>query len=112
MRQLFLILLLLLGCVATATAAPGQAGHTYAVVFEVSTDAYTQVAAFKVAKVIDPATGSTDAADVDVPDDFIAAARARFASEGERPASAHFYTYYFFDPGHVGPVDPPPPRPR
>lgn len=99
MRRLFAtIALLLFSIVALAQDGAPSEQKLYAVIFDVAVDPSGKVDALSVVKVIDPATGTTDAVDVDVPPAFIAAARSHL-SERTYPASRkQFYTYIYYDP--------------
>lgn len=96
----FALLTAPLAAQASAPAIVQIADKTYAVIFEVTTDAAGAVANVTVSKVIDPDSGNTDAVEVAVPDAYIAVARLqieRKAKEKLAPSKT-YYTYFFYDP--------------
>ncbi len=75
----------------------------YAVVFGFVIDESGELRSFRVEKVVDPDSGSTEAVDVRVPDSYVSAARAQVMAKGykgmlEHGAPKEMYTYFFFDP--------------
>jgi hypothetical protein len=70
----------------------------YAVIFDVSVDSKGIITTFKVAKVIDPGSGTTDAVNIPVPANYLAAARAYLSSRKYDSNPDHFNTWLFFDP--------------
>lgn len=75
MRLIFAALLLVLSGFVHAQSAPPSPAKLYAVIFEVTVDSAGKVQTLKVAKVIDPATHTTDAVKVPVPDSYLSAAK-------------------------------------
>ena len=59
----------------------------------------------EVSKVIDPASGVTDAVKVAVPQVFIAAAEAKLAHRSYPADTGRFFTYAYFDPARPGDAD-------
>jgi hypothetical protein len=88
-----------------AVAAP--APRLYGVIFEVGTDDKGKVAKLAVSRVIDPASGTRDPVQLDVPERFIAAAKVQLLKRDYKP-SDRFFTYLFFDPQRPdkGDIDP------
>lgn len=82
------------------TSSPSR---LYAVVFGFVIDETGELKSFRVEKVVDPNSGSTEAVDVKVPDSFVSAARAHVMAKGykgtlENGTPKEMYTYFFFDP--------------
>jgi hypothetical protein len=70
----------------------------YAVIFEVTVSSSGKFESLEVAKVIDPATRSTDADAVPVPAEYIASAKAYLSARMYPTNPSHFSTWLFFDP--------------
>ena len=76
----------------------------YAVIFGFVIDEKSELRSFRVSKVIEPRTKSTNAVDVKVPERYIAAARARLMAKPQKPTIdehgklKEMFTYFFFDP--------------
>lgn len=75
----------------------------YVVVFGFVVDESGKLKSFRVSKVIDPQSGSTDAVDVKVPDTYQSAARAQLMKKTLKPMIENgklkeMFTYYFFNP--------------
>ncbi len=106
MRNCIQLLLALLLCTIGCSVGWAQARpqHLYGVIFEVTSDAGGKVATLKVVSVMDPATGSRDPVKLDIPDEFLAAARVELLKR-DYPPSSHFYTYNFYDPQRPGKAD-------
>lgn len=85
---------------ALATAAPAAVPQTklYAVLFEVAHNERGQLTEFKVNRVIDPASGKTDAVKLDVPQTFVDGARSRSLNAQAAGKADHYFTYYILDP--------------
>lgn len=92
------IALLFFSVAAFAQDAAPQDQKLYGVIFDVAIDASGKVDRLSVAKVIDPASGTTDAVDIEVPPSFIAAARTYLLERTYPPSRKQFYTYIFYDP--------------
>jgi hypothetical protein len=78
-------------------------GKLYAVVFGFVVDEGGKLKSFRVSKVIDPESGSTDAVDLRVPDSYLSAARAQLMKKTLKPTveggkPKEMFTYFFFDP--------------
>jgi hypothetical protein len=79
--------------------------RVYSVIFGVTLNAETNVLQFRVSKVIDPASGSTAAVDVQVPETYVTNAQKKFASKRNTPKlvdgkPVEFFTYYFYTPAY------------
>lgn len=85
---------------AFATAAPAAVPQPklYAVLFEVSHNARGQLTQFEVSRVIDPASGKTDAVKLDVPQTFLDGARSRSLTAKDAGKADHYFTFYILDP--------------
>jgi hypothetical protein len=75
----------------------------YAVVFGFVIDESGKLQSFRVSKVIDPQSGSTDAVNLRVPDAYMAAARTQLMKKShnatvENGKPKEMFTYFFFDP--------------
>lgn len=75
----------------------------YAVVFGFVIDESGELKSFRVEKIVDPDSGSTEAVDVKVPDSYVSAARAQVMAKGYKGTLEHgtpeeMYAYFFFDP--------------
>ena len=89
--------------IALASGAEAAKSKVYSVIFGVVVNESGELVSFRVAQVVDPASGSTAPVKVAVPESFIAAARK--LTESKKPAPklkdgkpVEFFTYYFFDP--------------
>ena len=89
-----------LGLAAFLAAVPAlaQQPKVYGVIFEVSHNERGQLTQFDMSRVIDPASGKTDAVKIDVPKAFLDGARARSLAAREADKPDHYFTYYLFDP--------------
>jgi hypothetical protein len=110
-------LTVLLVC-ALAGAASGQTVRersrdpgvrVYSVIFGIVIGRDFSLQEFRVAKVIDPTSGSTRAVPVDVPDEYVQAARRKVEAKGYPPQfkdgqPVEFFTYFFYSPGQAGTV--------
>jgi hypothetical protein len=96
MRALLLTLALILSSLPSPASA--KAAHFYAVVFEATLGPDNRIDVLKVAKVIDPASGSTEAVTLAVPDSYVAAAREHLRQRTYPPQPGPFFTYLFYDP--------------
>jgi hypothetical protein len=77
----------------------------YSVIFGITIDADSKLQAFKVSKVIDPKSGTTDAVDVQVPAAFIAAAKKKVSAKHYKPKlennkPVEFFTYFHYSPNY------------
>lgn len=97
-RLLSTIALLLFSIVALAQDGAPSEQKLYAVIFDVAVDSSGKVDTLSVVKVIDPATGTTDAVDVEVPPAFVAAVRNHLLERTYPASQEQFYTYIFYDP--------------
>ena len=75
----------------------------YAVIFGITVDTDRKLQSFRVAKVTDPRTQTTDPVDIQVPQAFIDAARKKYDSKPREPKlqdgkPVEFFTYYFYTP--------------
>lgn len=102
-RTLSTIFSILLASAAFAQS-PG-ATKLYAVIFEVTVDAAGKVNSLKISKVIDPNTGSTDAIDLPVPEEYVTAVRKHLLKRTYDTKDGQFYTYIFYDPAHPSRAD-------
>ena len=89
--------------VTRITANEPAPEKVYAVIFGVVVDEKGQLVSFRVDKVIDPRSGSTDAVDVAVPDTYVAAAREVAVAKKYEPhlkdgQPVEFFTWFYFDP--------------
>ena len=80
-----------------------SSGKLYAVVFGFVIGEDGALRSFRVERVFDPSSGSTDAVDVKVPDSYVSAARAQLMARGYKGTVEHgkakeMFTYFFFDP--------------
>jgi hypothetical protein len=88
---------LFLALLSFATPATAQV-PPYAVIFEVNVRPDGHVENLVVGKVIDPRSGSTNPVDIAVPQEFVAAVRAKLNAKTPPPAKTHYFTYFMFDP--------------
>ncbi|HEX5220675.1 MAG TPA: hypothetical protein VFZ59_13975 [Verrucomicrobiae bacterium] len=103
-------LTLLIGAVASAQTVRERLEKEpdfkiYSVIFGVTATTNSSAPAVRLAKVIDPKSGTTDAVKVDVPDAFIKAAKEKIEAKKYEPKlkdgkPAEFFTYFFYVPGH------------
>ena len=77
----------------------------YAVIFDVTVNAAGVVESLKVAKVIDPRSGTTNAVEIAVPDRYVSAARAFLRKRNYGTDSPHFNTWLFYDPNRPDRAD-------
>jgi hypothetical protein len=94
-RLMFVFLAILSATSGTVVAQPSQ---LYAVIFEVTLGTDGKVTDLKLARVIDPATGSLDSVNVTVPEIFVSAAREKMRLRTYPTDDLHFFTYFFYDP--------------
>ena len=86
------------------TSDSSDSAELYAVIFGFVIDKKNELRSFRVSKVIEPRTKSTNAVDVKVPERYIAAARARLMANPQQPTIdehgnlKEMFTYFFFDP--------------
>ncbi len=94
--------LLYAGLALSVFASPieAKASRVYTVIFEVTLGPDNRVADLKVAKVIDPASGSTAAVDIPVPEAYVQAAREHLLTKTYSGDQRKFFTYLYFDPKH------------
>jgi hypothetical protein len=83
--------------------------RVYSVVFGIVVGRDATVEAFRVAKVTDPKSGSVRALPVDVPDEFVQAARRKVESKRYPPRledgkPVEFFTYFYYMPTQPGTV--------
>lgn len=108
--RLILIILLVTTVLITFTipaysqSLTSDSAKLYAVIFGFVIDEKSELRSFRVSKVIDPKSRSTNAVDVNVPETYIAAARARLMAKAQKPTIdehgklKEMFTYFFFDP--------------
>src|SRR5215470_8722495 len=75
--------------------------RVYSVIFGVVIGRDLGVQGFRVAKVIDPKSRSTRAVDVDVPEEYVLAARRKVQAKGYSPQlkddePTEFFTYFYY----------------
>ena len=75
----------------------------YSVIFGITIDADSKLQAFKVSKVIDPKSGTTDAVDVQVQQAYIDAAKKKAEAKHYKPKledgkPVEFFTYFLYTP--------------
>jgi len=92
------IAMLLFSVFALAQDPDSPDQKLYGVIFDVGVDASGKVESLTVAKVIDPASGTTDPVDVDVPESFVTAAHSFLLERTYSTSRKQFYTYIFYDP--------------
>jgi hypothetical protein len=81
----------------------------YSVVFGIVIGRDSKLQGFRVARVIDAKSGNTRAVTVDVPDEYVQAARRKVEAKGYAPKlndgeSVEFFTYFFYLPEQPGTV--------
>jgi hypothetical protein len=105
--RLSLLLLFVLTCVSSAQTVREQLDDPefkiYSVIFGITIDADSKLQGFKVSKVIDPKSGSTDAVDVQIPQAYIDAARKKAEAKQYKPKlvdgkPVEFFTYFHYTP--------------
>lgn len=101
--SIVLACLLIVGLQRESVAQPGSG--LYAVIFDVTVSSAGKVESLQVAKVIDPATHSTDAVAVPVPAEYIAAAKDYLSTRTYPTNPSHFNTWLFFDPSRPTKAD-------
>src|ERR1022692_763033 len=111
-RSLFLIIALLCGLVSASAETVRERlksdskFHLYTVIFGVTVDANSKIDGFRVAKVTDPRSGTTDPVDVKAPKKFVEAARKKLAAMKKYEPKfkdgkpVEFFTYIFYSPEH------------
>ena len=77
--------------------------RVYSVIFAIVIGRDSSLQSFRVAKVTDPKSGSTRAVPVDVPDEYLKAARRKVEAKGYQPKfkdgePVEFFTYVFYLP--------------
>ena len=92
------IVLLLCSTLAFAQNSSLPEQKLYAVIFDVTVDASGKVGDLAVAKVIDPASGTTNPVEVEVPESFVRAAHSSLLQRSYSASRKQFYTYIFYDP--------------
>lgn len=75
----------------------------YSVIFGVTLNSNSSLNTIRVSKVIEPKTQSTDAVDVKVPEQYIAAARTliekkKYSAKLKDGKPVEFFTYFFYTP--------------
>lgn len=108
MRLIPIIFLVLLSLITLNGRSYSQnpassSAKLFAVIFAFVINEEGELRSFRVSKVIDPGSGSTDAVDEKVPERYIAAARARFMAKDHQATVVdgelkEMFTYFFFDP--------------
>jgi hypothetical protein len=87
---------------AACASAPDQAAEVrqrpLSVILEIALDGQGKPTAVTVAKIIDPAFGSTDAVDVAVPDSILANLREKYMNQTYEAGRDSVFTYEFFSP--------------
>jgi hypothetical protein len=83
--------------------------HVYSVVFGIVVGRDSVLQGFRVAKVIDAKSGSTRAVPIDVPEEYVQAARRKVETKGYQPKlkdgePVEFFTYFFYFPDQPGTV--------
>jgi hypothetical protein len=105
--RLAAVLFLALASVASAQTVrerlkdPGF--HTYAVVFGLTVDSTSKILTFHVSQVTDPKSGTTNPVKIQVPQEFIDAARKKAAMKHydqklKDGKPVEFFTYYLYTP--------------
>src|SRR5438046_1396492 len=94
---------MMLSASAFAANADSKIPRLYTVIFGVVIDANGELSSFKVVKVTDPLSGSTDAVNVAVPESFVNAARKLIVAKKHKPQleagkPKTVYTYFYYDP--------------
>jgi len=80
--------------------------HLYAVIFGITVNTNSKIDGFRVAKITDPRSGTTDPVDVKIPKKFVEAARRKLAAtkkyepEFKDGRPIEFFTYLLYSPGH------------
>jgi hypothetical protein len=77
----------------------------YSVIFGVTATTNSAVPIVRLAKVIDPKSGTTDPVKVDVPDAYLKTAKKKIEAKKYEPElkdgkPIEFFTYFFYVPGH------------
>lgn len=77
----------------------------FAVFFAVTVDSHSKIQTFKIARVTDPRTDSSEAVDVRIPKAFVAAVRSRAERKHYSPKlkdgkPIEFFIFYFYSPAH------------
>jgi hypothetical protein len=104
MRWVAALLLLIVATLSFAQPPTGT-GKLYAVIFDVTVDSTGMVDTLKVAKVIDPSSGTTDEVRIDVPDSYLRAAGAWLMKRKYGAETPRFDTWLFFDPNRPDRAD-------
>lgn len=99
MHKMLLACFGMVAVLATFVSSPVVAKPTmYSVIFEVQVDDLGELSDLKVAKVIDPMSGSASPVNVDVPQVYIDAVRKRILSNPKEPGARTYFTYSYFRP--------------
>jgi hypothetical protein len=93
-------------------AAPTVSTTLYAVVFEVTVNSSGKLNSLKISKVIDPRTGSTDAIDLPVPEEYVKAVQEFLSKRTYDTKDEKFFTYTFYDPSQPSKADIDPQAPK
>jgi hypothetical protein len=91
------VFLAITGLLQAQSLSPNS-GKFYAVIFDVTVNSSGVVDTLKVAKVIDPSSGTTNAVQIKVPVSYVSAARSALMTHKYDPDPKHFSTYFFYDP--------------
>ena len=105
MRFVAALCLLIFAGLTHAQGLSPNSGKLYAVIFDVTVNSAGVVDKLKVAKVIDPSSGTTNAVEVAVPAIYLSAARAFLRKRNYGVDSPHFNTWLFYDPNRPDRAD-------
>ena len=77
--------------------------HVYSVIFGIVIGRDSSLQSFRVVKVTDPRAGGTRALPVNVPDEYVQAAKRKAEAKGYQPKikdgePVEFFTYFFYSP--------------
>jgi hypothetical protein len=98
MRSLIATMFFLLASMACAQSSDLAATKLYAVIFQATVNSAGRIDTLEVSKVIDPSSGTINAVQVAVPQNYVAAARAFLSKRTYPPDPTPFFTYTFYDP--------------
>jgi len=106
----FAVLMATLLAVTRLWAGEPAPAKLYAVIFGVVVDENGQLVSLRVDKVIDPRSGSTNAVEIVVPKEYVAAARGVVLAKKYQPQPkdgqpVEFYTWFYFDPAQPSRAD-------
>ena len=109
-RIVILALVATLLVVTRISAAEPMPDKVFAVIFGIIVDEKGHIVSFRVDKVTDPRSGSTEAVPVAIPDSYVAAARALAIAKKYEPRlkdgkPIEFFTWFFFDPARPDRAD-------